>query len=222
MKTTPMENSFPPQGSAEWFAQRRGLFTGSEISPLLKPKGIGKGGETYIYKKVSEMLTDPAFDVHFSNMATRHGDEYEPMAFKVHEKRSGSVAEEIGFQVHHAYNFIGASPDRLIHRDGKVGIGECKCPFEPENHIKHCMIDSVEYFRDNFDEYYYQCVCEYICTPNVAFVDFISFDPRMSSKYGYFCFTFTPPQSDCEFLINRAIQAQEMKNQILTKLTTNK
>lgn len=214
-----MKSNSPEQGSPEWFAIRRGLFTGSEIENICKPKGLGSTGETYIYQKVSEILTPPKFDQpQFENDATRWGNEYEPLAVSVHEIRSNSQAEEIGFMKHHVWSFLGASPDRKMFRDGNVGVMECKCPYSGENHIKHMMIDSVEYFKANFPKYYWQCVCEFVCTPDCKFVDFVSFDPRVDKKYRYFCFTFTPSQEDCEFLINRAILAEEKKIEILTKI----
>jgi hypothetical protein len=212
-----MKNS-PEQGTAEWFALRRGLFTGSEIENICKPKGLGATGETYIFDKVAEMLTPPEFDIHFENDATRWGKEHEPLAVHIHEKRSKSVTEEIGFQVHHAYPFLGASPDRKVFRDGKVGVMEVKCPYEAKNHVKHMMIESVEYLKAEFPKYYWQMVCEFVCTPDVEFVDFVSFDPRMSKKYRYFCFTFTPSNEDCQFLINRAIEAETKRQKIINKI----
>jgi hypothetical protein len=217
-----MENNFPPQGSVEWFAQRRGKFTGSEIEAICKPKGLGATGETYIYQKIAELFTNPEFDTMFSNRATDFGNEYEPLAFKVHEKRSKCVAEETGFLIHPELPYLGASPDRIIHRDGAIGVGESKSPFEPENHIKHCLIESADYFKAKFPKYYYQTLVEFMCVPDATFVDFISFDPRMNRKHGYFCFTFTPSKTDCQFVIDRAKEARTIMNQILTKLTTNK
>tara|TARA_R110000868_G_scaffold35798_1_gene127858 strand:- start:27334 stop:27981 length:648 start_codon:yes stop_codon:yes gene_type:complete len=211
-------NNSPAQGTSEWLAIRRALFTGSEIENICKPKGLGTTGETYIFDKVAEMLTPIEFDTHFENDATRWGNEHEPTGVYVHEKRSDSKAEEIGFQVHHAYQFLGASPDRKVYRGGKVGVLEVKCPYEGKNHIKHMMIDSVEYFKAEFPKYYWQTVCEFICTPDVTFVDFVSFDPRMAKKYRYFCFTFTPSQEDCEFLIKRAIEAETKRQEIIQRI----
>lgn len=212
-----MSNS-PAQGTSEWLMQRRGLFTGSEIENICKPKGLGATGETYIYQKVAEILTPPEFDTHFENEATRWGNEQEPLAAHVHERRKNVMTEEIGFQVHPLYSFLGASPDRKVFDNGTIGVAEYKCPFNGENHIKHMMIDSVEYFKANFPKYYWQTICEYICTPDVTFVDFISFDPRMEKKFRFFCFRFVPSEDDCTFLINRAIEAEKKKQEILTKI----
>ena len=43
--------------SAEWFNHRLGMMTSSPISCICTPKGIGKGGLTYIRNKVYEKLT---------------------------------------------------------------------------------------------------------------------------------------------------------------------
>lgn len=213
-----MENNSPAQGTPEWFALRRGLFTGSEIENICKPKGLGATGETYIYQKVAEILTSPEFDTHFENEATRWGNEYEPLAAHVHGKRSDLTTEDIGFQVHYLYKFLGASPDRKVYDKGAIGISEYKCPFNGENHIKHMMIDSVDYLKSNFAKYYWQMVCEFVCTKDATFVDFVSFDPRMGRKYGYFRFRFVPSEEDCTFLISRAIEAEKKKQEILTKI----
>jgi hypothetical protein len=216
-----LEYNFPAQGSAEWFAQRRGLFTGSALSPLCAPEGIGKGGMTYIMQKIAEKYTQPEFDVLFSSKETQWGDDNEALLFKVHGKRSKSIIEEVGFQVHPELEYLGASPDRKVHRDGKIGIGEGKCPYAPENHIKHCLIDSVEYFKKNHKDFYWQTVTEFVCTPDAEFVDFISFDPRMDKTHGYFCFTFVPPIEDQQFLIERVKQAHQIMTDIENKLTKN-
>lgn len=198
---------------------RRGRFTGSAIEPLCKSDGIGKVGMTYIYEVVCESLTPPENEIDgFENDATRWGNFYEPTAVRLHEIRSKSMTEEIGFQIHPELDCLGATPDRKVYRNGKHGVLEVKCPYEGTNHIKHMMIDSVEYFKANFPKYYWQTVCEYICTPDAEFVDFVSFDPRLSKKYRYFCFTFTPSEEDCKFLIERVKLAEEKKNEILNKL----
>lgn len=212
-----MSNS-PEQGSNEWRMLRRSLFTGSEIENICKPTGLGTTGKTYVFEKVAELLTPPEFDTHFENDATRWGNENEPLAVHVHEKRSNSMCEEMGFQVHPELTYLGASPDRKVFRGGKVGVLEAKCPHEGKNHIKHMMIDSVGYFKKEFPKYYFQTVTEYICTPDATFVDFVSFDPRMAKKYRYFCFTFTPPEEDQKLVINRAIEARKLYDQIIQRI----
>ena len=198
---------------------RSGRFTGSQIEALCKPKGLGATGETYIYEVICEALTPPEMrPKSFENDATRWGHEQEPIAVKVHELRSKSMTEEIGFQIHPELDCLGATPDRKVYRNGKHGVLEVKCPYEGTNHIKHMMIDSVEYFKSNFPKYYWQTVCEFICTPDAEFVDFVSFDPRLSKKYRYFCFTFTPSEEDCKLIIERVKIAEKLKNEILNKL----
>lgn len=212
-----MSNSHE-QGSPEWFAIRRGLFTGSEIENICKPKGLGATGESYIFEKVAESLTPPEFDQHFENDATRWGHEHEPLAVHIHEKRSNSMCEEVGFQVHSELPYLGASADRKVFRGGNVGVVEVKCPYEGKNHIKHMMIDSVEHFKSEFPKYYWQTVCEFICTPDATFVDFVSFDPRMAKKYRYFCFTFTPSDEDIKFLLDRAKLARSKYDEIIQRI----
>ena len=206
------------QGSDEWKKNRRSLFTGSEIENICKPKGLGATGETYIFDKIAESLTPAEFDHNFETAATKWGTDNEPLAVHVHEKRSNSMTEEIGFQVHSELPYLGASPDRKVFRNGKVGVLETKCPYEGKNHVKHMMIDSVEHFKAEFPKYYWQTVTEYICTPDATFVDFVSFDPRMAKKYRYFCFTFVPSEEDQQFVIDRAIEARKRYDEIMQQI----
>ncbi|MBU3681615.1 MAG: hypothetical protein FGM16_06725 [Flavobacterium sp.] len=206
------------QKSPEWFAIRRGLFTGSEIENLCKPKGLGDSGETYIMQKIAEILTPAEFDNNYENDAMRWGNEHEETAVYVHEKRSDSMTEEVGFLIHPIAHFLGASPDRKVFRKGSEGVLEIKCPYEGKNHIKHMMINSVEYFKKEFPKYYWQTVTEFLCSPGSKFVDFVSFDPRMEKKYRYHCFTFTPSADDCTFLIERVYAARKRYDEILAKI----
>lgn len=211
-------SNFPEQGSPEWFQLRRGLFTGSEIENILKPKGLGATGETYIYQKIAELISDPEYDIQFSNEATRWGQFHEETAAYTYAKRTGLVIEEIGFQVHEELKYLGASPDRRVYDKHQWGVAEIKCPFAPENHLKHCLIDSPEDFKSEFPKYYWQCVCEFVCTPFTEFVDFVSFDPRMNKAHRFFRFRFVPSKTDQEFLLTRAREARAIMNTLCSKL----
>lgn len=213
-----MENNM--QGTSEWFASRRGQFTASEIEAICKPKGFGATGETYILQRIAESFTDPSYDVEMDTMATKWGKQWESVAIDVYQRRTKATVEPVGFIVHDELPYFGGSPDGIVYKSGMgaaSGIIEVKCPFAAENHLKHCMIDSALTFKEDFPKYYWQCVSNFIINKS-AFVDFVSFDPRMSKKHRMFIFTFEPPKEDCEFLIDRVKKAEVLRQEFLTKL----
>lgn len=113
------------QRSEQWHKERVARFTGSQISKLLSPKGLGKTGEAYIFEVVyNSLFSDLEENINTYDM--QRGTELEPLAFeKLREilgKRFISI-ENCGF---FKYKDIGgASPDGLTSDDGII---EIKCP----------------------------------------------------------------------------------------------
>jgi len=67
--------------------------------------------------------------------------------------------------LHTEYSFLGASPDRLVEENGKLGLVEIKCPYfiigrTIEEACQHpnfcCEISDGRPTLKNEDEYYYQ------------------------------------------------------------------
>jgi predicted phage-related endonuclease len=61
------------------------------------------------------------------------GHDIEPLARAMYQARTGVIVELCGFIVHPDYQFIGASPDFLV---GKDGGGEIKSPMSTEVHLE--------------------------------------------------------------------------------------
>lgn len=66
----------------EWWDARIGTMTGSKISPLLAPEGIGVGGTNYIRSKVGEKISGVSSERNITTEGTQWGVINEPIAVK--------------------------------------------------------------------------------------------------------------------------------------------
>lgn len=168
------------QKSAEWYAQRAGKFTGSEIHKLMK-SGRSKDKEfsdtamTYIYDKVAEIMTNGQSIrfKQFDSRATDWGNEQEPNALKCYQDFTGNIVIPAEFAQYS--DFFGASPDGLVGEDGLL---EAKCPYNTINHIRHMLCVTLD---DLPDEYYWQIQAELLATGR-KWCDFISYDSRCTDR----------------------------------------
>lgn len=161
---------------ARWMAKRCGKITAS-IVPALMTKGKksdwGKTAITELLAVFHERRTGIQRDS-ISTFAMRWGLENEYPAFCYYrdhfnkDARYSHDGEDIVFL--EPIPGFGISPDAVT---GSVGITEIKCPENPVNHLKYCLIDKIE----PGDDYYYQMMAQFIS--GVDWIDFCSFDPRM-------------------------------------------
>lgn len=111
------------QRSSDWYEQRKGKFTASDIHKILGKQGLGKTGESYCFKKAIEIVFGVDEDENFESWDMRRGINLEPVAF--------AKFKELKY-----YDFIdvkpaffcpygedaGASPDGLVGNDGVLEI----------------------------------------------------------------------------------------------------
>jgi hypothetical protein len=137
------------QRSAEWFAERAGCITASNFSDAIAMKEVvvqreSKGTQritkmvstearnTYMRKVVAEILSGkPNHSV--SSRSMSWGADMEDFAEEAYELHTGNIVTAAPFMRHPAYQFLGASPDGLI---GKDGGKEMKCPYDEQVHIR--------------------------------------------------------------------------------------
>jgi len=157
------------QGTPEWFAQRLGKVTASRVADIIaKTKtGVAASRGNYLAQLVAERLTGQAADS-FKSGAMQHGTETEPMARMAYETETGQMVTEVAMIQHPKIEMAGASPDGLVGEDGLV---EIKCP-NTSTHIATLMADKAP------NGYMAQMQWQMACTGR-AWVDFVSFDPRM-------------------------------------------
>lgn len=191
---------YTDQGSEQWENIRAGRFTSSEIYKILEcgkrpmteaelkarpktgtgskartitdPTKMSKGGLTYINQKVAEILTGKPKPSAYAYPLV-YGKETEPEAVEFFERVTGLVCEDVGFQPFGEY--AGGSPDRLIGEDEGL---EVKCPYASENQVEYLLLTDHYDLKENFPEYYWQCVSLLFFTNRKRW-HFATYDPRM-------------------------------------------
>jgi putative phage-type endonuclease len=164
------------QRTDEWFQQRLGKVTASRISDVIaKTKtGVSTSRQNYLVQLVSERLTGKKGDS-FVNQAMLDGIERESAARELYERTREVSVTEVGFFDHPTIAMSGASPDGAVNaeEDGKyAGLIEIKCPIET-THTNTLMSKSVP------SKYMPQIQWQMASvSPNVKWVDFISFNPN--------------------------------------------
>jgi putative phage-type endonuclease len=164
------------QRTDEWFQQRLGKVTASRISDVIaKTKtGVSTSRQNYLVQLVSERLTGKKGDS-FVNQAMLDGIERESAARELYMRTRGVSVTEVGFFDHPTIAMSGASPDGAVNakEDGKyAGLIEIKCPIET-THTNTLMSKSVN------NKYMPQIQWQMASvSPNVKWVDFISFNPN--------------------------------------------
>lgn len=164
------------QGSPEWFAQRIGKVTASRLVDVLAKVRSGEAASRAGYRAelVAERLTGKQQEG-FTNAAMKWGTECEPLARAAYEAEFGLLVEEVGMIPHPAIAMAGASPDGLVSIDGLI---EIKCP-ETKSHIDTMLSGEAP------AKYIPQMQWQMACTGR-AWVDFVSFDPRMPADMQMF------------------------------------
>jgi len=109
------------QRSEEWFKDRYGKFTASQIHKILGVRGLGQTGETYAVEKAIETLYGQV-EENMQSWDMKRGIELEPIAFAKFKELYPETVESYMFPYgEHA----GASPDGVV---GTEAVLEIKCP----------------------------------------------------------------------------------------------
>lgn len=155
------------QGSPEWFSARNAVITGSEVK-----KVYGKASKEYLYELLAESLA-PAKE-YTSSEAMERGSELEMDALTLYEGTTGYELKQVGFVLHDEYDWLGVSPDAL-YAEGKkyVGAVEVKCP-DTKTHIKYLVEKKIP------SEYKAQILQYFLVCDSLEWLDFVSYDPRIS------------------------------------------
>ncbi|MEO7535846.1 MAG: lambda exonuclease family protein [Ferruginibacter sp.] len=178
-----------PALEAAWKSERLGKFTSSQIAKLLikktgKPDEFGTGAETYIYKKIGEILTQEANEV--SSAAIKWGDEHEEDAVKMFERLHNKTVEYYGkknptffpYETEGEEVHAGGSPDGFIADE--QAVIETKCPYESGNHAEVLHLHKTGKFDlKKYDGEYYGQVQFNILLTKAKYAYFVSYDPRV-------------------------------------------
>ena len=195
------------QRTDDWFQQRIGRFTASEIHKLICKKGaLTQTARTYIVEKVTETIIGQNNDS-FETMAMVWGTDHEPEALELYELVTGNDVELSGF--HQYGDHAGGSPDGLIGDDGMI---EIKCPYSSKNHIEYGLIESA---KDLPPAYFWQMQMNMMITGR-EWCDFVSYDPRC--KYHIFIYRVDADEKAFEMLKNAIEKAVEQKALFIEKI----
>lgn len=115
------------QRSDEWFEQRRGKCTASELYKIMGVRGFGETGESYTFDKACEVVFGlPDEDEQIITWDMLRGQQLEPLAFsKFKELKELDFLEVKESQFIDFNDYSGASPDGFVSNNSNL---EIKCP----------------------------------------------------------------------------------------------
>lgn len=115
------------QRSPEWFAQRKGRITASQVGAIL-----GNSPHTTRHDVMRRMVREwHGLPSEFEgNIATDYGENNEAGAIIEYQMETANTVEAVGFVTREGEDWAGASPDGFIGTDGGL---EAKCPFGLRN-----------------------------------------------------------------------------------------
>lgn len=152
------------QNSSDWDKLRKRRFTASGFNDLFMGKTTA-GYRDALYKPVFERLTGESPE-HFYGAYMERGHKLEPWAIEQYEMDNFVEIKNGGFFT--LGDWIGASPDGLI---GKDGLFEGKAP-KYTTHIDYLI-------KKELPNIYYWQVHGQMYVTNRDWVDFYSFHPRL-------------------------------------------
>jgi len=202
----PNKASQHEQGTFEWFQERKGRFTGSQIYRLLSKDGLGKGAETYTKECLREEYLE-SVQQGFQSPAMARGNQLEASAAEYYAFKTGFELTEVGFLQFGPH--AGVSADRLITKE--CGGLEIKCPGE-DAHFDLGKIESAEEFKAVKKDYYYQCQFNMMAW-RAEWWDFISFFPD-EPRFRCFHFRFYPDKEAWAKIILSIRNAAQNKKRI--------
>lgn len=156
----------------EQMRMRCGKICASSIHKIMGAKGIGKGGETYLWEVISEMQTGLNKQTP-TTLAMKWGNEHESIAAEHYSDlyKVGLIGGESSLGG--PKNILLATPDFTTPLFGM----EVKCPFNSANHSKRLVMSNSNDVKKNLTEYYWQMIAGMVVT-SLPEWKFVSFDPR--------------------------------------------
>lgn len=190
------------QRTTEWYKQRLGKITASEVAVIMKNKrGKVADGElpfadaayTYLDGKImenylpihetdqlSQNIVEDYIEQHsYASRAAEWGVLNEDYARERYAEEMGVEILQVGFIPYEKYpKLAGGSPDGLV-REERGGI-EIKCPYTLEKHLQHLLYEAPSDLKSGEPDYYWQCVMNMLIT-GCDYWDFVSYNPYVYS-----------------------------------------
>ena len=162
-----------PQATPEWFQQRIGKLTASNMAAAMSYLKNGKESTERAKLKmhlVAERLTD-IIAPHYVTEAMAWGIATETEAKECAAKLIGLDIKQCGFFDHPEIDNFGATPDGLLDDDGLI---EIKCP-TTVTHLSWLLENKVP------EQHKAQMAAQLLCTGR-RYCKFMSYDPRVPKR----------------------------------------
>ena len=155
------------QGSYEWHQIRLGKITSTRLKKVLSKDNL-----SVVDELIAEEETGFSDDDNFVSEEMQRGIDMEPLAIAEYEHQTGIKVDRIGFIQSLEIPMLCQSPDGYV---GKTGAIEVKCP-KTKTHIKYIRQGKIP------NEYKEQVWTYFLVNPDLEWLDFISYDPRLIKK----------------------------------------
>ena len=193
-----------------WFTARIGMLTASKMSDVLDVLKNGKPGARRA-KLLMNMLVERMSDVVQDNYVTpamQWGIDHQAEAIAEYEVETGTIVAPEAFVIHPKIE-LGATPDGFVGNDGLL---EVKCPTST-THLQWIMDGDVP------EQHMPQMAVQALCTGR-AWVDFMSYDPRMPPKQRKFIRRWHPDISYLDNIKGAAERFLKELDELFEKVTT--
>lgn len=155
------------QGSHEWHQIRIGKITGTRLKKML-----AKDNLSLLDELIAEEETGLTDDDDFVSEEMQRGIDLEPLAIQEYSNITGHEVDHPCLIQSSEWPILMMSPDGYIGTNGAV---EIKCP-KTKNHIKYIRQGKIP------NEYKEQIWAYFMVNPDLQWLDFVSYDPRLTKK----------------------------------------
>lgn len=155
------------QGSHEWHQLRLGKITGSRLKKMM-----AKDNLALIDELIAEEQVGIADDDEFMSDEMQRGINMEPLAIQEYSNITGHEVDHPCLIQSEDWDILCQSPDGYV---GTTGAVEIKCP-KTKTHIKYIRMGKIP------NEYKEQVWSYFLVNPELQWLDFVSYDPRLAVK----------------------------------------
>jgi hypothetical protein len=155
------------QGSYDWHQLRIGKITSTRLKKVLSKDNL-----SLVDELIAEEETGLSDDDGFVSEEMQRGIDLEPLAIREYESITGNSVTRYGLLQSDELPILCQSPDGYVGIEGAI---EVKCP-KTKTHIKYIRQGKIP------NDYKEQVWTYFMVNPNLKWLDFISYDPRLAKK----------------------------------------
>lgn len=155
------------QGSYDWHQLRIGKITSTRLKKVLSKDNL-----SLVDELIAEEETGLSDDDGFVSEEMQRGIDLEPLAIREYESITGNSVTRYGLLQSDELPILCQSPDGYVGIEGAI---EVKCP-KTKTHVKYIRQGKIP------NDYKEQVWTYFMVNPNLKWLDFISYDPRLAKK----------------------------------------